>query len=140
MARRDTMSAAEAEHIWDSFLGATTLNKMGPVRNVIGVHATDRRKLIHYIKKRRLKLHTLKFKDSQGDFTLDDNDPDDTEIMEMLYAIEPFIIYCQNSYGPDTFMYEAEDHMDITTIDRDASSSTTMRNLTSMHDKQHFQT
>ena len=38
----------------------------------------------------------------------------------MLYAIEPFIIYCQNSYGPDTFMYEEEDRMDITTIPPDA--------------------
>jgi len=117
---RDTVSAAEAEYIWDTILEATILNKMGRFKNVIGVHATDRRKLIHYIKKRRLKLHTITFKDDQGEFTFDENDPEDMEIMEMLYAIEPFIIYCQNSYGPDTFMYEEEDHMDITKISQDA--------------------
>ena len=120
MARRDTVSAVEAEYIWDSFLGATTTNKMGRVRNSMGPHANDKRKLIQYIKKQRLKLHTATLKDSQGEFTLDEDDPDDEELMGMLYAIEPFIIYCQNSYGPDTFMYEEEDRMDITTIPPDA--------------------
>ena len=118
--KRDTVSAAEAEHIWDAFLEATTSNKMGRLRNAMGPHADDKRKLIQYIKKQRLQLHTATFKDDQGEFTFDENDPGDMEILEMLYAIEPFITYCQNSYGPDTFMYEEEDRMDITTISQDA--------------------
>jgi len=78
------MSAAEAEYIWNSFLGATTNNKVARVCNIIGVHAVDKHKLLWYIKKQRLKLHTLKFKDNQGEFTLDENDPDDEEILRML--------------------------------------------------------
>ena len=54
-----------------------------------------------------------------GTITKWDKDADE-EDLHMLYAIEPFLIWCQNDYGPDHYLYEAEDRMDITQIPRSA--------------------
>ena len=113
-------SRKEAQFIANEFLDATPDNKLGQFIAYLGNTALCRRKLLQYIKKWRLKLHThQKFKDDDGNDTSWDEVADE-EDLHMLYAIEPFLIWCQNDYGPDHYLYEAEDRMDITQIPRSA--------------------
>ena len=109
---RDTESRQEAQHIADD-------SKLGKFLASLGGTAQCRRKLIQYIKKWRLKLHTRGFQDSDGNEITWDKVADE-EALHMLYAVEPFIIFQQNDYGPETFLYEEEDRMDITRIPRGA--------------------
>ena len=115
MARDD--SRKEAQHIADEFLNATPDTKLGKFLASLGIIALCRRRLIQYIKKQRLKIHERDIVEDDGTHTSWDVNADE-EALHMLYAIEPFLIYQQNDYGPETFFYEAEDRMDITRIPR----------------------
>ena len=117
MARDE--SRKEAQHIADEFLNATPDTKLGKFLASLGSIALCRRKLIQYIKKQRLKIHEKDVLDSDGNLILWDVVADE-EDLHMLYAIEPFLIFQQNDYGPTTFYYEEEDRMDITRITRGA--------------------
>ena len=118
MARDD--SRKEAQHIADEFLNATPDTKLGKFLASLGIIALCRRRLIQYIKKQRLKIHEKDIVGDDGTITKWDEVADE-EDLHMLYAIEPFLIYQQNDYGPpETFLYEAEDRMDITRIPRSA--------------------
>jgi len=113
-------SRKEAQFIANEFLDAQPDNKLGQFIAYLGNTALCRRKLLQYIKKWRLKLHThQKFKDDGGNDTAWDEVADEEDLL-MLYAIEPFLIWCQNGYGPDHYLYEIEDRMDITKIPRSA--------------------
>ena len=113
-------SRKEAQFIANEFLDAQPDNKLGQFIAHLGNTALCRRKLLQYIKKWRLKLHThQKFKDDDGNDTSWDEVADEEDLL-MLYAIEPFLIWCQNDYGPDHYLYENEDRMDITKIPRSA--------------------
>ena len=112
-------SQREAQYIANDLLDATPDNKLGQFLAYLGNTALCRRKLLQYIKKWRLKLHTQNFKDSDGN-DISWNEVADEEVLHMLYAIEPFLIWCQNDYGPDHYLYENEDRMDITKIPRSA--------------------
>ena len=116
---RDEESRKEAQYIVDKFLDAAPDSKLGKYIASLGSVALCRRRLIQYIKKWRLKIHERSFQDSDGSDISWDEDADEEEL-HMLYAIEPFLIYCQNDYGPDHYLYEEEDRMDITKIPRSA--------------------
>jgi hypothetical protein len=116
---RDEESRKEAQYIAKEFLDAAPDTKLGKYIASLGSIAQCRRRLIQYIKKWRLKLHTRSFQDSDGNEISWDEDADE-EDLHMLYAIEPFLIWCQNDYGPDHYLYEEEDKMDITRIPRSA--------------------
>ena len=103
--------------MWDN--KTTPDTKLGKFLASLGSIAQCRRKLIQYIKKQRLKIHEKDILDGDGTRIPWDVVADE-EVLHMLYAIEPFIIFQQNDYGPETFLYEAEDRMDITRIPRGA--------------------
>jgi len=73
--------------------------------------------LKQYIKKFRLKLHTIKFKDGSGNLTTFD-EKDDAEVLSELYALDPFFNHNQNMIGPKAQGYE-DRKMDIMKFTRD---------------------
>ena len=89
---RDEESRKEAQYIVDKFLDAAPDSKLGKYIASLGSVALCRRRLIQYIKKWRLKLHTRNFQDGDGnDISWDE--VADEEDLHMLYAIEPFLIW-----------------------------------------------
>ena len=100
----------------------TLYQKLGKFLASLGSIALCRRRrrlIIQYIKKQRLKIDERDIVEDDGTRTKWDAVADE-EDLHMLYAIEPFLIYQQNDYGPETYLYEAEDRMDITRIPRSA--------------------
>ena len=66
MARDSYDSRKEAQHITDELPDASPDTKLGKFLASLGNIALCRRKLIQYIKKQRLKIHTKDIKDSDG--------------------------------------------------------------------------
>ena len=100
-------SRKKAQHIADVFLNATPDTKLGKFIASLGSNAQCRRKLMQYIKKQRLKIHEKDILDGDGTLISWDVVADE-EDLHMLYAIEPFLVFQQNDYGPTTFYYEEE--------------------------------
>ena len=92
---RESESRTQAQHITDVILAADPNSKLGWFISHLSTTAQCRRKLKQYIKKFRLKLHTIKFKDGSGNLTTFD-EKDDEEVLSELYALDPFFNHNQN--------------------------------------------
>ena len=77
--------------------------KLGMFLASLGNTAQCRRKLMQYIRKWRLKIHTREFKYSDGNDMSWDKDAY-KDALSMLYSVEPFLIYEQNCRSIEPFV------------------------------------
>ena len=96
---RDSESRTQALHITEVILAAGPNTNLGRFIMHLAGTAQCRRKLKWYIKKNRLKLHTVKFPDEDGNLTNFDEKADE-EVLSELYALDPFFNHNQNLIGP----------------------------------------
>jgi len=114
---RESESRSQALHITDVILAADSNSKLGRFILHLSTAAQCRRKLKQYIKKFRLKLHTIKFPDENGNLTSFDEKADE-EVLSELYALDPFFNHNQNLIGPKAQGYD-DRKMDIMKFTRD---------------------
>ena len=114
---RESESRTQAQHITDVILAVDSDSKLGWFIVHLGTNAQCKRKLKQYIKKFRLKLHTVKFKDGDGNLTTFDQ-KDDEEVLSELYALDPFFNHNQKMIGPKAQGYE-DRKLDIMKFTRD---------------------
>ena len=114
---RESESRTQAQHITDVIFAAGPNTKLGRFITHLAGSAQCRRKFIHYLRKNRLKLHTIKFADENGNLTNFDEKADEEALSE-LYALDPFLNHNQNLIGPKAQGYE-DRKMDIMKFTRE---------------------